>query len=319
MSTNTNQFFEQAIKDMQALPDETFIAMAERMGYTVERTAAAEAAEVGEGRPSLAKPRVTSEQSTKLRNALSWTQVDPNLLALVDAHIEEIARLQTTVQIMVAKAVSNHRPAYDEQQMRIMRLEDELNDARRELARRHEQVCNRLPNSLYTERCKTWAGTLTQLSRLKSERNNLIHDLSTLFNKCLLAVKAQPALPSEFTENEMVKIRQLAQVLNNPSIADTFLEVLKKTSENTCLDISRRLLDLDIAEAMTTDVISDELENQAVSTEVIQRQAIYAYGRWKNGMEDGDTPTSCDLDLMFELERFCEEGLPVMIEKGEGE
>lgn len=303
---------------MQALPDETFIAMAERMGYTVKRTTTAEPAEMGEDRPSLAKPRITSEQSTKLRNALGCKQVDPNLLALLDAHIEEIARLQAYVQIMVAKAVHVHRPVYDEQQMKIMQLEDQLNDARLELARRHEQVRNRLPNGLNNERCDAWPGVLTQLSRLKAERNNLIHEQSILFTQCLLAVRAQPELPSEFTQRELQGIRAFGQIFKNPEVEALFLDVLKKTSENTCQDIFNRLLELGIEESMTADVLSDELDDQAAVTEALQRQAIYAYGRWKSGMEKGDPPTSDDLNLMSELEDFCDHRLPVLIDKGKG-
>jgi hypothetical protein len=137
MSTDQNPFFQQAIRDMQALPDETFIAMAERMGYTVERTAAPEPPESSQEHPSFSKPLVTPEHSQSLLNALACEDVPPDLLALANAHIEEIARLQAYVQIMVAKAISTQRPVYDEQQMKIMQLEDQLSDAHRELARRN--------------------------------------------------------------------------------------------------------------------------------------------------------------------------------------
>ena len=64
----------------------------------------------------------------------------------------EIARLQEYIRVMVEKAADQHRPAYDEQQKRIMALTDEIERLEIALVRygHHDNECPVLSSTTVT-------------------------------------------------------------------------------------------------------------------------------------------------------------------------
>lgn len=77
----------------------------------------------------------------------------------------EIARLNDYIRVMVEKAAVQHRPAYDEQQQRIMRLADELAAERQLVASMRDELETLRENS-----SDAWAKLVRLDEALDSER-----------------------------------------------------------------------------------------------------------------------------------------------------
>ena len=165
--TSPPSLFDQAIADFQALDDTQFIAMAERMGFTVERVQAVNSDAQTPSLDNELKPKITREASQALIRHLEQDNVRDDLIDGVKAQSAEIQRLNDYISVMIGKMVKSHRPAYDEMAQKMGQLEAELEASQKKAKTMHEDVIRRLPLELLHKYGKSWRDSLRIINLMK--------------------------------------------------------------------------------------------------------------------------------------------------------
>ena len=157
------------------------------------------------------------------------------------------------------------QPEMDPQQ-RIVQLEAQLEEEQKLRQRMHQQVVNRLPNGLVTDRCNEWSGTLTALQQLKTERNNLIHEqveLREKVNDWLQSIekvgKSQLlGWPSTIKEEDLKALEDGAVSEQSKRIVQSLIDLLKSIQNGAVHDILNEIKSLNPLPPLDSEGIMEQ-------------------------------------------------------------